>query len=129
MMKTTNEVVLLYNMKPERLKTIKFVLLRMGVRMKNITRELYSQPIGYLTGIKGIDKLEEEYKGDGFQDEMLVLKGFSNLRIDELLRQLKKGNIEKIQLKAVVTEHNQFWNSIQLYEEIKKEHDIMSSKK
>jgi hypothetical protein len=158
-MKLSNEVVLLYNFDPEKLNKIKFVLIRMGVKIKIVSSDMYQQPIGYLVGIKGIKKAEEhneenieesilehkeentvedkeeikeqnkeENKEINFSDEMLVMKGFVNSRIDELLKQLKKNGIERIHLKAVVTEYNQNWNSIELYKELKLENEQMSSK-
>lgn len=40
--------------------------------------------------------------------------------------QMRKAGVPKINLKAVVTEHNIGWTFRQLYEEIKKEHEQMS---
>ena len=124
-MKVTNEVVLLYNINPEKLNKIRFVLLRMGVRNKIITKDMYLQTIGSLAGIKGFEKNQEDYTGEGFTDEMLVMRGFTSKRIDELLRLFRNNNIEKIPLKAILTEHNIQWNSIELYKELKEEHEAM----
>lgn len=125
-MKATNELVLLYNISPEKLNKIRFVLIRMGVRNKIIAKEMYLQTIGYLAGIKGFEKKEEEYTGEGFHDEMLIMKGFTSNRIDELLKLFRHNNIEKIPLKAIITEHNTQWNSIELYKELKEENEAMN---
>lgn len=125
-MKATNEVVLLYNINPEKLNKIRFVLIRMGVRNKIITKDMYLQTIGYLAGIKGFEKKEEEYTDEGFNDEMLIMKGFTSNRIDELLRLFRNNSIDKISLKAILTEHNIQWNSLELYKELKDEHEAMN---
>ncbi|MDF2609621.1 MAG: hypothetical protein K0R92_1095 [Lachnospiraceae bacterium] len=126
-MNKSNEAVLLYNFDTEKLKKIKLVLIRMGIKIKIITKDLYLQSIGYLAGMKGFEKSEEIYKEEGFHDEMLVMKGFTSSRIDELLKLLKKNGVERIHLKAVLTEYNQNWNSIELYKELKDEHEQMTS--
>lgn len=38
--------------------------------------------------------------------EMMVLHQFTNRRLDELLLNLRKAGVPKIELKAVLTEHN-----------------------
>ncbi|MDF2952141.1 MAG: hypothetical protein K0S18_1724 [Anaerocolumna sp.] len=125
-MNNSNEVVLLYNFDVEKLNKIKFVLIRMGIKIKMITKEYYLQSIGYLVGIKGFEKSDEIYIEEGFQEEMLVMKGFSSSRIDELLKLLKKNGVQRIPLKAIITEYNQSWNSIELYKELKEEHEQMT---
>lgn len=125
-MNNSNEVVLLYNFDVEKLNKIKFVLIRMGIKIKMITKEYYLQSIGYLVGIKGFEKSDEVYTEEGFQEEMLVMKGFSSSRIDELLKLLKKNGVQRIPLKAIITEYNQSWNSIELYKELKEEHEQMT---
>ena len=57
--------------------------------MKEVTTDMYLQPIGALLRMKGFELKEDVYEGPGFSDEMMVLNGFSNARLDELLRQLR----------------------------------------
>ncbi|HIW20739.1 MAG TPA: DUF3783 domain-containing protein, partial [Candidatus Dorea intestinavium] len=71
-MKNTNEMVLLYNMDSEKGRKIKFVLIRLGIRIKNISKAQFNQPLGALVGIKEFKLLEEEFKGDAFKEEMMV---------------------------------------------------------
>ena len=62
------------------------------------------------------------------EEEMLVMKNFTSRRIDEMLAAFRKAGIPRIELKAVITDTNQSWPFYQLYEELKKEHEIMSKK-
>lgn len=124
------ETVLLFNMNnTEKGKKVKFILVRMGVRIKNITPEMLNQQVGYLSGMKGFEAADGLYDGETFLDEMLVMKGFTSKRVDELLMQFKKAEIEKIQLKAVVTDSNKSWTVLELYKELKKENEEMSKQK
>jgi hypothetical protein len=129
MMKNMNEIVLLYNLdNTDKGRKVKFTLIRLGIRIKNISKEQYNQAVGALAGMKEHTLVDEDYTGEGFEEEMIVMKGLSSSRIDQMLLQFRKNDISKINLKAIITPSNQTWNSIQLYEEIKKEHEEMSGK-
>ena len=101
---------------------LKGVLIRMGVRIKNITPEQ--------TGFDGFDEMEpqEGSVAPEIDEEMLVMKNFTNRRIDELLVGLRRAGVPKIELKAVVTETNCGWSFYALYEELKKEREAMTKK-
>ena len=109
---------------------LKGVLIRMGVRIKNITPEQTGQTIGYLAGFDGFDEMEpqEGSVAPEIDEEMLVMKNFTNRRIDELLVGLRRAGVPKIELKAVVTETNCGWSFYALYEELKKEREAMTKK-
>lgn len=127
MVKSINETVLLYNMKnTDKGRKIKFVLIQMGVRIKNVEKEDYLQTIGALVGENGFEPTDTIFDGDGFQDEMLVMKGFSSKRVDEMLLRFRKSKIEKVKLKAILTPSNTGWTSLALYKELKEEHEQMS---
>ena len=55
------------------------------------------------------------------------MKNFTGNRIDELLFQLRKAGVSKIELKAVVTESNSNWTIYELYREIREEHEKMTA--
>lgn len=107
---------------------LKGVLVRMGIRIKNIAPEQVTQQVGYLAGLDGFGAQEAEGELPVLAEEMLVMKDFTSRRIDELLFNLRKAGVEKIQLKAVMTESNKGWTFCQLYQEIKEEHEKMSGK-
>lgn len=120
---------LLYNLEqtPQG-KQIKCILIQLGVHIKNIQPKQYLIPLGILSGAEKTTKaLFETYTGEGFSEEMLVMKGFSNALLDEFLLRMRKAKIPRIQLKAVLTPSNQKWDSITLYEELKKEALSMSN--
>ena len=60
------------------------------------------------------------------QEEMLVLCNFSEARLDALLQGMRRSGI-RIALKAMLTESNAGWTFLQLYEELLKEHAIMTN--
>lgn len=131
--KAGHELVLYYN--PEvssKVMKLKGVLVRMGVRIRNVAPEQVLQPVGTLAGISGYERPEngavQETELPAIPDEMLVMHGFTGRRIDELLLGLRKAGVPKAELKAVVTESNAGWTFYHLYEEIKEEHERMKQR-
>lgn len=99
--------------------------LPLRVKIKKVDREEYLQPIGYLVGNKDIDPTLEKYEGPELGDEMLLFSDLAGNKLNQLLISLKKSAV-RINLKAVLTESNQKWNTIQLYEELTKEHEALN---
>lgn len=124
------ETVLYYNPgKPETMKHVtlmKSVLVRMGVRIRNISGEQVMEKVGYLAGLPGFESTPAEAPLPEIPEQVMVLKNFSGRRIDELLMGLRKAGVPKIELKAVLTENNSQWTFYQLYEELKAEHKAMT---
>lgn len=128
--KAGHELVLYYN--PEvssKVMKLKGVLVRMGVRIRNVAPGAGASAVGRLAGISGYERPEngavQETELPAIPDEMLVMHGFTGRRIDELLLGLRKAGVPKVELKAVVTESNAGWTFYHLYEEIKEEHQRM----
>jgi len=115
---------LLYNLtgKPKTAK-LRAALLRAGVSACPVDAKDYSQSLGYLAGREGFAALPA-YRGVGFSDEMMVMCDFSSRQINEVLEQLRAAKAV-IPLKAVLTETNAGWDSLQLHKEIRAEHEAM----
>lgn len=131
------EMVLYYNPgNAPKAALMKSVLVRMGIRIKNVSKEQTGETIGNLLGIeKGADSLKEKpgerpnEKLDGsIEEQMLVLHQFTERRLDQLLLELRKAGVPKIELKAIVTEQNSRWTLYRLYEELKKEREAFAEK-
>lgn len=122
------EMVLYYNpKKAAHASKLKSVFVRMGIRIKNINGAQLDETVGYLAGIEGFEACRQPgLNSEAIEEEMLVMKDFSDRRLNELLLQMRKAGIPKIALKAVVTEHNVNWTLRALYKEIKEEHAQMS---
>lgn len=62
-------------------------------------------------------------------EPMMVMKIYSEQKLNQFLSGVRKEGIPRIDLKAILTEYNKGWDSFQLYEEIKKEHEAMKAGK
>lgn len=122
------ETVLLYNFTDKkRALMVRQALLPLGIRLKPVQREEYLKPIGALVSPgTAKDSQDKPYDGPGFTDEMLLMAGFTSGRIDTLIQALRRWGVGKIDYKAVLTDTNRDWDSLKLYEEIRKEHEAMS---
>ena len=121
------ELVLYYSTGDPRMKKqemmMKSVLVRMGVKIRNVAPDQVMESVGYLAGVPGFEKRE---KIPQITEQMLVMKDFTSRRIDTLLLNLRKAKVPKINLKAIVTEQNAGWSFYHLYEEIGEEHRRMN---
>ena len=124
------ELVLYYSTGDARMKKqemmMKSVLVRMGVKIRNVAPDQVLESVGYLAGVPGFEKRETEEKLPEITEPMLVMRDFTGRRIDTLLLNLRKAKVPKINLKAIVTEQNAGWSFYHLYEEIGEEHRLMN---
>ena len=129
------ELVLYYSTGDPRMKKqemmMKSVLVRMGVKIRNVAPDQVLESVGYLAGVPGFGKREaadlvETEEMPQITEQMLVMRDFTSRRIDTLLFNLRKAKVPKINLKAIVTEQNAGWSFYHLYEEIGEEHRKMN---
>ena len=105
-----------------RAEKVKTVLACMGVRIKNVASEATGQTVGHLIGRK--DFAETEAAGAALAEPVLVLDGFTEKRLEVLLRELRAHGVA-IPYKAMVTAHNLPWTLAALYDELAREHEVM----
>jgi hypothetical protein len=119
--------ILFFNFKDKpRFDKIIRAILPLKIKIIKVNREDYLQPISYLIGKKDIDSTLEKYNGPELDNEMLLLADMTDSQINQLLGSLRKAGVA-INLKAVLTENNQYWNTLQLYEELKKENEALNT--
>ena len=116
---------------------VKGVLVQMGIRIKNLTLERCEKKIGYLAGLDGFEDesmvpdragiqgagqqaspVPVKYPtagGEDINEELLVLCGFTEERLEQLLGRLKKAGVPRSVMKAIVTESNAHWTVYELY--------------
>lgn len=107
----------------ERAAALKAILVQMGARIKNVPPEAVGQTVGCLLGRKGYDARENP-EAPALAEPVLVLDGFTDKRLEILLREMKKHGVS-VAYKAIVTETNIGWLFHQLYDELAREHAAM----
>lgn len=85
--------------------------------------EIMGQQVGYLCGFKGFEKAEKA--GEEITDECLIFSGIDGRSLVPILKKLRE-NGAAVELKAIVTAHNQSWNVGELIKELRREHIYMN---
>lgn len=127
-MKPSGETVLLYNIDSEKNRKLRMLMLRMGMRVRVVDKADYGKPVGLLAGLKDVTIEDPDGEVSDFSEEMMVMRGFTERRLDLFLQSMRREGIERIDYKAILTPVNSRWNSWQLYQELKKEHEQMNSR-
>lgn len=123
-MAVSRETVLLYQPEGSELGAqLKPILVRMGMRIKNVTPDAVGQTVGCLLGRKGFDARENP-EAPALGQPMLVMDGFTDKRLEILLREMRSAGVS-VPYKAVVTENNLGWLFHQLFDELAAEHAAM----
>lgn len=120
--------ILLYNIKDKkRAIDIRRVLMPLKIRIKQVSQSDFGQPIGYLADLDGFEACEDLSEDFSFDEEMMIMVGLTSFEIDQVIKGFHKRRIAGIPLKAILTDENQKWNSKNLYENLKEEHQKMHS--
>lgn len=122
------ELVLYYTPeKSEADRLIKSVMIRLGIRIRNIGPEQTGEKVGVLAGLaeaQSGEKTEEE--PPVISEKMLVFCGLGRQKLEEVLFQLRRAGAPPVPMKAMMTEHNQGWSLYELYRELLEEHEKMN---
>ena len=123
---------MLYNFTDkERTDKVKFIFVLMGIKIRSVSKEDYLQPIGALSGVTRLERTEEVYEGEGFGEEMLVICNLTDAQMDQMLAYFRKEGIRIAHLflddalKAALTPTNMSWSSIELHDELVREHEAV----
>ena len=111
--------ILLYNFKDEnRLRQIRRYLNRQKISLRMVQPSEYLESLGFLFEIPGFAQNSVFNLGQNFQEEMMVLNGFSS----QQLAFFKENSLPPVALKAVLTPVTMHWDSMKLHEELMREH-------
>ena len=115
--------IFMYNIHGKKAIEIKNICRALNISYREIDKSEYAYKLGYL-----LDLIEDNNKGENgdFNDEMLYLIGFTDGLLNIFLKLLRSKKCT-VALKAVATETNINYTSIELYNEISAEHKAMQS--
>ena len=117
------KTVLLFNFDENRLPLVKRAVMPLKTGIKVVEKKDFNQVLGYLADVQGFQAIEGEAT-ESFEDEMLIMAGFTRNDVDELLRSLKKHNV-RVDLKAIMTPTNSLWTCVQIHDAVKADHEEM----
>lgn len=141
------ETILIYRMDgTEEGQKLKKTAASMGIRCRVIEPDQVSRPLGELLHIPGYELVAQSFgqNMEGGMAEMageaeekrpadpadmtepaMIMQGFTQSRLDEFLKGLKRNGMPRIDLKAVVTPYNIGWRFADLYKELEAEREAV----
>ena len=111
------QLILTYNLPAKHLSKLRMAAMKLGVKVRPVEKREYLQSLGSFTGALGT--FESVYDGENFSQPM----------VNAFLTLLKATRLPAISLKAILTETNQGWNSLELHDELLKEHEALKKGK
>ena len=113
--------VLLYNCSAPGFSKLRQIFAMLRLRMRVVTPEQYHISLDELSEGKG----EAGEAAQPISETMLVFCGLNDALLHQVLEVIRVAKLPPIHLKAVLTETNAQWNSLELYEELCREREAM----
>ena len=100
-----------------------FAMLRL--RMRVVEPDRYHVPLEELARGQG----EAGETAEVLPEPMLVFCGLGQALLNQVLEVIRLAKLPPIPLKAVLTDTNQTWNTLQLHEELRREREAIAAQK
>ena len=113
------EKILAFQLQEKEYEKLERIAGNMRIKLQTVGKESFYQTIGDLLKQKD-NSSAQTYSGTAVTESMLVMDGFSDKRLDLLLKSLKREQFV-VDFKAVTTEVNIRWTVLQMYLEMEKE--------
>lgn len=117
--------ILMYNCSGPEFSKMRQIFAMLRLRMRVVNPNQYHLPLGELAQGKG----EPGEEAEALPEAMLVFCGLTRPLLHQVLEVIRLAKLPPIELKAVLTETNQGWDTIQLREELLKEREAMEAKR
>lgn len=111
----------LYNLDNPKGAKIRRMCLPLRIRTQLVPPQAHTLTLEELTG--GAPPPAEG--ASGFSDELLLMVGFTSAQMDALFQGFRRAKIPPVALKAVLTATNRSWTSVQLFQELCREHEAV----
>jgi len=116
-------IVLLYNCSAPGFSKLKQIFAMLKLRMRVVTPDKYHLTLLDLAEGTG----EAGEAGEVIPESMLVFCGLNGAFLNQVLEVIRVAKLPPIQFKAVMTEDNKQWNSLQLVEELRREKEALEA--
>lgn len=122
------ELVLLFGLDRQSPKGQKVigVLEKLAIPYRMLSDKMLGETLGFVAELPGYEAAEQPYEGEDLAEEVLLMKGLKDSRMNLLLSSLREVQAS-IRLKAVVTNHNRDWRLYELFHELIEEHETIGA--
>lgn len=122
------EIVLYYHLDEKVKNIISIILKQLDVEMKEINENDVSQQMGYLLGLPGYEKKDNEVN-EKLEESFLFFAHFAQEQLDILLDIFRNADIPYIPYKAMLTNDNVVYTFEQLYKNVENEYMQLTQQK
>lgn len=119
-----NKKILNYGLSKERLEKLIEIASEEGIEIITARDEDLGQKTGYLLGMEGFIKEEDNKTHTHIDTEYLLLKGFTNEELNYFLQRQREENLI-VPHKSVLTDNSKNWTLGYLIDHIMGEHKVM----
>ena len=124
-MKNNAGIVLMYNCSGDKFSKLKQIFAMLRLRMRVVEPDRYHIPLEELAQGKG----EPGEAAEPLEEPMLVFCNVGQALLDQVLEIIRLSKLPPIPLKAVLTESNRTWNTLELHAELCKEREAIAAQK
>ena len=117
--------ILMYNCSGPEFSKLRQIFAMLRLRMRPVEPERYHIPLEELAAGKG----EPGEAAQPLEEAMLVFCGMGQALLNQVLEVIRVAQLPPIPLKAVLTQHNRQWNTLQLHEELLREREAIAAQK
>ena len=119
-------MLLCYNLDKRTDAMLRVLCQKQHIRFRAVKPEEYALPVGALAGIPA--KAEGGAEPGSFDAPMLVMCHMLSTQLNAFLQGMRQDGVPRVALKAVLTPTNVTWNSVQLHDELAREHEAVQRK-
>ncbi len=120
----TKQAVLLYNCSGPQWTKLHQMMMMLRFRIRMIRPEQYHLPLEQLA--QGQGEPAADNVPETFPESMMVFCGVGQAQLEAILNAVRLSKLPPIPLKAVLTDSNREWDSVQLHEELLKEKETIA---
>ena len=117
--------ILMYNCSGEDFSKLRQIFAMLRLRMRVVEPDRYHIPLEELAQGTG----EPGEAAEPLEEPMLVFCDVGQALLDKVLEIIRLSKLPPIPLKAVLTESNRTWNTLELHEELCKEREAIAAQK
>lgn len=130
-MKNNAGIVLMYNCSGDQFSKLKQIFAMLRLRMRLVEPDRYHIPLEELA--QGVSApggaTAPSETAEPLEEPMLVFCNVGQALLDKVLEVIRLSKLPPIPLKAVLTESNRTWNSLELHTELCKERAAIAARK
>ena len=117
--------ILMYNCSGPEFSKLRQIFAMLRLRMRVVASDRYHVSLEELAEGKG----EAGEQSDAIPETMLVFCGLGDALLQQVLEGIRVAKLPPIGMKAVLTETNRTWDSLQLYQELCREREAIAAQK